>query len=496
MVRHALLAAALLAAGSASAQTATLTLRPVAGAGAVTAVDVTLELPEGPAKPALSAPIVYPGAAGVADRMTGIALSDAAGPIVLTTRDDAAVPGGFPYFRHWTAARTVTYPLRLRYRAAMQPAGSGNGPPFGMRAVGSGMVGAGSTILLLPDDAKVAETRIRWDLAALPRGSVASTSLGDGAAFTVKGGPDALTQAWMLAGPAGRYPATGAADGFSATWLGKPTFDAPAEMAYAARGHAYLARYFPHLKPTQFYRVFLQFRDELPFGGATALTRSFMLSRGPLKPGEPSVAPRSTLFHEMIHQWIGGIEEPNGIASWFTEGLTNYYQDVLMLRGGFLSTGAYLTAINELAEDYFTSKARNWSAAQITKVGFGDEEIRHTPYRRGAMYLHDLDARIRARSDGKRTLDSLLFPMFRMREGGARFDNARWIAMVVAELGPEEKGRFDRLIIAGTDTLDPHGDTFGPCFARRPATFDKAGTPITGYRWVRVPGVPDTRCRG
>ncbi|MEH3158350.1 MAG: hypothetical protein PGN08_05065 [Sphingomonas taxi] len=496
MVRGALIAAALIAPVPAAAQTATLTLRPAVAEGAVTAVDVTLEWTQGPAALALSAPIVYPGSPGVAARMTGITVTDAAGAVPLATRDDAPVPGGFPYFRHWTAGRAVTYPLRLSYRVGLQPAGSGNGPPFGLRAVGGGMVGAGSTMLLLPDDAKVADTQVRWDLSALPKGSIASTSLGDGPHFTFKGGPDALAQAWILAGPAGRYPVAGATGGFSAAWLGKPTFDAPAEMAFTARGHTYLASYFPHLKPTPPYRVFLQFRDQPPFGGATALTQSFMLSRGPLQPGEAPVAPRSTLFHEMIHQWVGGIQEPNGIASWFAEGLTNYYQDVLMLRGGFLSVAGYQAAINELAEDYFTSKARNWSAAAITKVGFGDEEVRHTPYRRSAMYFHDLDARIRAHSGGERTLDSLLFPMFRAREAGERFDNARWIAMVTAELGPEEKGRFERLILEGTDTLDPRSDTFGACFARQPARFAKDGKTIAGWRWVRVAGVPDARCRG
>lgn len=488
-------AAALLAAGPAAAQEAALTLKPVVDRGAVAGVEVALEIDRGPATIGLSAPIVYPGSPGVADRMTAIAVRDANGPVALTPRDDAPVPGGFPYFRHWRADRPVAYPLRLTYRVAVQPAGSAGGPPFGLRAVGGGVVGAGSTLLLLPEQRGIAATRVRWDLSALPTGSVASTSLGDGPAFRFAGGPDLLAQAWLLAGPAGRYPARGATDGFSATWLGTPTFDAAAEMAFAARGHAWLARYFPHLKPTPPYRVFLQFRDAPPFGGATALGASFMLSRGPLQPGEPRTAPRSTLFHEMIHQWVGSIAEPNGIASWFTEGLTNYYQDLLMLRGGFVTPAEYAAAINRLTEDYVTSKARNWSAARITEVGFGDEEVRHTPYRRGALYFYDLDARIRAHSGGRRTLDSLLFPMFRARERGARFDNARWIAMVTAELGAGEKARFERLILAGTDTLDPRGDAFGPCFARQPARFQKAGAWIPGYRWVRVAGVPDRACR-
>ncbi|MBB4155578.1 hypothetical protein GGQ80_003503 [Sphingomonas jinjuensis] len=492
MVRASLVAAAaLIVAPSASAQMAVVTLKPIVATGAVSAIDVELVLPKGPDRLTLWAPIVYPGSPGVADRLSAITATDATGTVSLATRDDPPVPGGFPYMRHWAAERSVVYPFRLRFRMAVQPPGGANGPPFGLRAVGGGVVGAGSTLLMFPDDSTVAETRVRWDLTALPVGSIASTSLGDGTSFIVKGPPEALQGAWILAGPAGRYPPVGAAGGFSATWLGRPTFEAPAEMAYTARGHDYLARYFPHLKPTPPYRVFLQFREQPPFGGATALTQSFMLARGPLAPSETAVAPRSTLFHEMIHQWVGNIQEPNGIASWFTEGLTNYYQDLLMLRGGFVTPAAYQAAINTLAEEYYTSKARNWSAAQITKVGFGDEEVRHTPYRRGALYFYDLDARIRAASGGKRTLDSVLFPMFLAREKGQSFDNARWIAMVTAELGPGEKTRFERLIIDGIDTLAPQSDAFGPCFTRQPATY--AGN-VPGYRWTRVVDVPDSRC--
>lgn len=477
-----------------TATTATVDLRPETADGAVTGIAVAIGLSGGPRMVTLSAPIVYPGAPGAADRMQNIVVSDVAGPVPMTTRDDPAAPGGFPYFRHWSASRAVSYPLRVTYRAAIQPPGGPGGPPFGWRAVGGGASGSGATLLLLPDEATAAKTTVRWDLGALPAGSIASTSLGDGPIFSFAGGPDQLTEAWMLVGPAGHYRATGKNRGFSAAWLGAAPYDVPSLMARSARAHSWLASYFPNFKPTPYYRVFMQFRDKPPYGGGTALTHSFMLTRGPATADGQDRDPQSTLFHEMIHQWVGGIDGPAGVSSWFAEGLTSYYQDVLQLRGGFIGVADYGRAINDLAEDYFTSKARNWSAEAIAKVGFGDEEVRHTPYRRSAMYFHDLDARIRAHSGGRRTLDDLVFPMFLSREKSERFDTATWIAMVTRELGPQEAGRFERLILAGTDTLDPRSDAFGPCFTREATRFDKGGTRIMGYRWVRAAGVADARC--
>lgn len=76
---------------------------------------------------------------------------------------------------------------------------------------------------------------------------------------------------------------------------------------------------------------------------------------------------------------------------------------------------------------------------------------------------------------------------------GERFDNAKWIAMVTAELGADERGRFDRPNLHGTDTLDPRSDVFGSCFRRAAMTFDTNGKAIPGYRWVPMPGSPDLR---
>lgn len=47
--------------------------------------------------------------------------------------------------------------------------------------------------------------------------------------------------------------------------------------------------------------------------------------------------------------------------------------------------------------------------------------------------------------------------------------------MFTAERGADGRGRFDRLILHGADTLDPRSDAFGACFRRAATTFDKNG---------------------
>lgn len=475
-----------------------VTLRPITGGGAdVSAIDVTLEITAPASRQGeplqLVAPIVYPGVPGAADRLTDLVIEDQAGPLAMTVTDDPAVPGGFPYFRHWKAERPAHYPVTVRYRALVQPDHTPGGPPFGMRPVGGGVSGAGVSMLIQPASQANMPATLAWDLSDLPAGSIAVTSHGENT--VTASSPNDLAQAWYLAGPAGQYPQQSGSHGYSAAWLGTPTFDAPVEMAWAAKVYAWLGSYFPHLKPLPDYRVFLRFHAQPPFGGATALPKSFMFSRGPLKPGDPPVAPRTTLIHEMLHQWTGGIEAPHGISSWFSEGLTTYYQTILPARGNFETVAEFEAAINELASNYYSNPALRLSAAEITKVGFSNDVIRHMPYQRGALYFADLDARIRAKSGGKRTLETLLFQIFREREAGIGFDHARWLDLVTQELGEGERARFERVILEGSEVLQPASNAFGPCFARLSARYTVEGETRSGFRWVRVPTVPESQCR-
>ena len=440
----------------------------------------------------LSAPIVYAGVVGIADRVEDLVVTDRAGVVPLRVENDAPVPGGFPYYRHWRAERDVVWPVIVTYRSLVEPVSGRRGPPFGIRPTLGGVSGAGSGFLVLPENVATTVSRVRWDLSDLEAGSVASSSFGDGN-FELRAPPAELRQGWYLAGPAGRYPATGPGRGFSATWLGTPPWDPAGEMAHAERVYHYLKQFFATPSPPP-YRVFMRVLDTPPFGGGTALTNSFMLSRGPAQPGESTSGPQGLLFHEMIHGFVGGIEGPVGVTSWFSEGLTSYYTTNLQLRGGFTTVERYGESINEVARDYYTNTARNWSAARIVEVGFSDNDIRHLPYRRGQLYFADLDSKIRAASGGRRTLDIVMREVFERRRQGWNFDHDAWRAIVAREAGPQAAQEFDALIIDGTATIVPASDAFGPCFERQPTTYPVEGRSIEGYRWERVPGVPDSRC--
>jgi len=444
----------------------------------------------------LTAPVVYAGAYGIADRIRDLEVTDSKGGVPLDRHDDPELPGGFPYFRHWRAKRQLSFPVRVRYRTEVEVPTDRRGPPFNIRPSEGGVSGAGSGFLVIPESVNSNLSRVRWNLEAFQTFSTGISSWGVGE-FELAGAPADLTAGWYMAGPVGRYPATGDVNGFSAAWLGKFPFDPAAEMEFTGKAYRWLADFFGYMSPPPRYRVFMRIiESKLTHFSGTALDGSFMLSGGP-KSGEETngAAPRGTLFHEMIHMWVGQVEGPQGVTSWFSEGLTSYYTLVLPLRGQFETMEQYAANIAELAERYYTSPAINMSAEEIAQVGFGDETIRSTPYSRGAIYFADLDARISAKSGGKRSLDDLTFALFQLRHADPDFifDHDAWIAAVSAELGPEAGDEFNARIIEGKPMV-PVSDAFGPCFERRPAIYTVEERQVDGYEWVRKPDLQDQQC--
>jgi hypothetical protein len=439
----------------------------------------------------LSAPVIYAGVPGIADRVKDLAVRDDQGAVPLSVSEDAKVPGGFPYYRHWTAARPTVGAVSVSFRSLVMPPEVARGPPFGIRSVAGGVAGAGSGFLAFPEMGP-AELTVAWDVSDLAPGSTGIASWGEGQT-RLHAPPRELTQGWIIAGPVSRYPAAGGkANGFSAAWLGQPPFDAQVEMAWAAKLYAYLGKSFAYLQPPPPYRVFMRFIPNGP-GGGTALPRSFMLAAAAGTPRPGATAPHGTLAHEMIHQWSGGIAEPDGVNSWFSEGLTTYYAALLPKRGGFATLDDFAREINNIAHGYYAYPARTWTAAKIAEAGFGDEAIRHIPYSRSALYFADIDSKIRAKNGGKRQLMDALQPMFRSREKGVRFDHAAWKALLTKELGAEEAARWQRIVLDG-ELFTPDAHAFGPCFQLKPAKYEFQGQPLDGYSFERVPVVAEAKC--
>ena len=193
------------------------------------------------------------------------------------------------------------------------------------------------------------------------------------------------------------------------------------------------------------------------------------------------------MAHEICHTWIGvagsGVrfDGPEGSFYWFTEGFTVHYTRALLLRDGLATPAEFLDDLRDQTERFAVNPDKALPNEAIVKGFFTSDTINKLPYDRGMLYAAELDAAIRAKSGGKRSLDDLIFGLLESARSLAKTsatsdaptpkDSATASTLpaslfrerVGALLGPEGQARYDAVIVRG-EAPAPPSDAYGPCF--------------------------------
>lgn len=440
-----------------------VTLKPHTDGQAVDYVDVRLAVQTPDAKPGqafLRLPMVFASVETARYEAAAITVIDQAGPVPLVQKDDPVDPSNFMYFRRWEVSRPTVGDVTVSYRApakAYRPK-LGSGPPFDLRPEAGGLNGAGVGFMALPDTATPYSIHLQWDLTQMPAGSRGAWSLGEGEVRTV-GPVDVLAHSYYMAGPMRSYPSPSSGP-FAIYWLGEPPFDAQAVAVWTQKAHTAIAGFFG--EPEKPYRVFFR-KNPYPGAGGAGLINSFMSGFSDT-PAPTADSMRGHLAHEIVHNWTGSLSGPNGIVSWYGEGMAEYYDPVLTWRAGLITTDEFLADINKRAQSYYGNAMNTAPATEIAAKFWSDTRVRKLPYDRGSFYLASVDAEIRAKSGGKRKLDDLTFAMLDRQKRGLSYDTDAWLELITAELGPRAKPEFEEMM-AGK-LIVPPTDAFGPCFKR------------------------------
>ncbi len=446
----------------------TLNLKPgpADGDGFVAYVEVSAKLQmadTAAGAPVLKMPLVVANVDSVATTMEDFAASDAQGAVVLQPKDET---GNAPVrYRRWIAERPIVGDLAFHYRAPVSHATpKRTGPPFALRTEGGGFSGAGVVFIAMPASDKPYRLALRWDLSQLGPQAIGVSSFGDGnrdisePADVSRG----LTSGFFMAGPVHHYPDKPAATGFSSAWLMSSflTFDPQPLMGWTAKLYDYDERFFR--SGDHPYRVFLRYNPVNP-GGGVGLMNSFVVTFGRDTKVDHL---KFTLSHEMLHTFAPslGDETETLDTSWFSEGLAVFYQRILALRAGLITSDAFVRDLNETAARYYTNSLNSTPNDQIGRRFWEDTRIRVLPYDRGSMYMAVVNSRIRKASGDKRSLDDLVLSLLDRAKKGQRNTPAVWVDLVTAELGPSAKAEYESML--GGAVMLPDSDAFGPCFAR------------------------------
>lgn len=424
-------------------------------------VDVTIKtsVPKvAPGEPLVRLPLVSSNVKTVASSLRNLMATDADGPLTLTFHDDPAGPK--PY-RHWIASRTVVGPLTISYRAditdALNPLGAA--PPLELRSESGVFSGLAGTYVLLPDADKAYQLRLDWDFSSIGGTSLGVSTLGVGNQFSAPKAPNELESTFTMGGQLEHEPAAPTVDGFYSAWQGKPPFDARALMQWTHRLYGSYLQFFNARGVT--YNVFLR-RNKINPGGGVEVANSFV---GTFDDGTPVEDFKLTLAHEMVHTFVGALDEKDELAaSWFSEGLAVYYQRLLPYRAGRISREAYLQDLNNTAARYYTDLLNTTPNPDISARFWADTRIRVLPYDRGALYFAQLNAEISKASHGKRSLDDLVLLFLKRRRTSQPLTQVTWVEAVTQELGSRGGQQFDDMMSGKLIVIGP--DSFGPCFQR------------------------------
>jgi predicted metalloprotease with PDZ domain len=430
--------------------------------GQVRSLDVAVTLDQvqaGPNGAVLRIGRLISNVVGAAETLQDLQATDAKGALTLTAKDD---PDGEAGFRHFLPSRPVEGQLTVHYRVPITNALNlrGAAPPLELRSEDGGISGAGGTFLVLPEVEQPRRITVRWDLSRSGPGAVGLSNFGLGEASGEAAKPgDTLMQTYFMGGAVHAYSDTPPKNGFFSAWQGRPPFDARALMQWTEKLYGYDVGFF-QAPPTPF-GVFLR-RNLINAGGGVEMGGSFVGTFDK----DPDVEDfKSTLAHEMVHAFVGSLDQPGGLeGSWYTEGLAVYYERVLPLRAGVMDADSFLQDLNSTAARYYTDIKNDAPNSEVPKRFWADTRIRVLPYDRGALYFATVDEQVRKASGGKRSLDDLVLEMIGKRRGGVQLTQALWLELVTRELGEPGRQQF-RDMLAGKLML-PGPGAFGPCFTR------------------------------
>jgi predicted metalloprotease with PDZ domain len=178
--------------------------------------------------------------------------------------------------------------------------------------------------------------------------------------------------------------------------------------------------------------------------------------------------------HELFHVWnvkrlrpieLGPFDYEKEIITpslWVVEGITDYYDDVLVHRAGLSTRDEYLESLSDKIEELQTTPGRAVRSVSLAsqdawiKLYRPDENTPNTAisyYTKGCVVAFLLDARIRHTTAGARSLDDVMRVAYQEYSGARGFTPEQFRALAERVAGTD-LAEFWSSAIEGTSELD------------------------------------------
>jgi predicted metalloprotease with PDZ domain len=369
---------------------------------------------------------------------------------------EAVSPGAILKNGKSAASREVTYPagqvVRLRYRVEKDWSGKIDSSSYFRTMLDpSYFQVSGRNFLVYPDlsDDEELPLSLEWK-GVPPRWTVVDSLAGDATCQNVTARLIKLSNGLFVGGELRSTQFTIEGEGVFLATRGKWEF---ADSAFSDIAQKILAaeRGFWHDTHIPSYLITLLPSDDAPGNyGGTAMEDSFalFLSRNEAL----DFNAKFLLAHEMFHSWnaakLGEIKEET--PYWFTEGFTDYYARLLLLRSGLINEEEYDRDADAQYREYLASPVLHVTGKRAREQFFEDANLQRLAYLRGDFLALRWNHLIQQRSAGKASLDSAMRDLFQLAKRKEVILNSDFLANYFgAYVGPDAPRDIQKYIEGG-----------------------------------------------
>ncbi len=216
--------------------------------------------------------------------------------------------------------------------------------------------------------------------------------------------------------------------------------------------------------PWQTYTTLLVFNPDLPGGSALEHSNSHVGIYNPGFIGNPLLA--SITAHEIFHawnvkrlrpaeMWPYDYDEPQQTTwLWVSEGITDYYADLALVRSGIVDSAQFLGLTREKLGDVQEAPPTALEDASLSTWIGPTNGTRYLYYPKGSLAGFLLDILIRDGSDNRRSLDDLMREMYRTTyKQGRGFTGADWWRAASRLAGGRSFTEFNAKYVDGREPL-------------------------------------------